>query len=118
MRDQHDTQTSDLMPAKRGRPCKNPEFGPMSTADRARAYRNRKRARAGMAQSDAAGKQNYSLTQLATEYSDLVLLEAIRKERAFLESIVTGPQKGKGAAPSRRRLGNLVAELAHRYPIT
>lgn len=34
MRDQHDTETSDMHPAKRGRPVKHPSHGPMDAATR------------------------------------------------------------------------------------
>lgn len=43
MRDQHDTTTDDLVPAKRGRPCTRPELGPLSDAERARAYRAKRK---------------------------------------------------------------------------
>ena len=113
MRDQHDTQTSDLMPAKRGRPCANLEHGPMTPAERARLYRNRQRNRAAHVRH--ATISTFSLAM--ADCSDMVLIEAIRKERAFLEGLTNGPQRGQGAAPSRKRLGSLIAELARRYPV-
>lgn len=115
MRDQLDTQTSDLIPAKRGRPCKHPELGPRTAAQRAADYRSRTNSRARTAR-DMVGRSGPNAFWLL-ECSDVQLLEAIRIERAFLDNLVNGPQKGKGAAPSRKRLGGLVAELARRYPV-
>ena len=113
MRDPLDRKASDLLPAKRGRPCNNAAVGPMTDAERAREYRRRRASRAKEAGWAArAGEKGY-----LRECSDLEVIDAIRAERAFLDNLVNGPQRGKGAGPSRKRLGALVAELARRYPV-
>ena len=43
MRDPLDTKTADLVPSKRGRPCVDPERGPLTQAERAAAYRARRK---------------------------------------------------------------------------
>ena len=115
MRDQHDTQTADLMPAKRGRPCRYPELGPRTDAQRAADYRLRKASKARTA-IDQAGRMRDDGPNWLRDYTDVQLIEAISVARAFLDELMTGPQKGRGAAPARKRLGTLVAELARRYP--
>lgn len=112
MRDHHDTQTRDLIPAKRGRPCLDVDQGPMTPAERARRYRANRRT-------DAKSAKKWAGTVAATllhEYSDIALLEAIRMERAFLERLLSRKMGNAGATPSRKRLGSLVAELGRRYP--
>lgn len=111
MRDQLDTQTTDLLPGKLGRPCKDPERGPMTEAERARAYRNRVRSRAGLARAqadrDLRRKVGHEVTFLG-DYSDAQLLEAIR--------ITVGEVRDFGNKGSKARAAHLVAELARRYP--
>ncbi|MCD9096524.1 hypothetical protein [Luteimonas fraxinea] len=111
MRDQLDTKTSDLLPGKLGRPCANPDRGPMTDAERARAYRNRVRSRAGLARAqadrDVRRKVRTELTFLG-DYSDAQLLEAIRLTLAEVRDI--------GNKGSKARAAHLVAELARRYP--
>lgn len=111
MRDQLDTQTTDLLPGKRGRPCADLDRGPMSAAERAKRYRDG-RKRAGL---EAARMTRAKAVGVLLEYSDLELLEGIRLERAFLERLLASTGN-RGATPSRKRLGALVAELARRYP--
>lgn len=115
MRDQLDTQTTDLLPAKRGRPCEFPASGPMTPAERARRYRQNRKGDAQSA-SRAARHVCGAMQGLLEEYSDVALMEAIRQERAFLERLLAKPRGNVGATPSRKRLGALVAELARRYP--
>lgn len=119
MRDEKDPGTIDMIPAKRGRPCLDAEAGPLTPAERAKRYRELRRLRADRIAHQAprhlkVESDEYLDTTLAL--TDTVLLDAIRKEAAFLQGLISGPQKGKGAAPSRKRIGALVAELARRYP--
>ncbi|MDC7805228.1 hypothetical protein PQS31_00080 [Luteimonas sp BLCC-B24] len=111
MRDQHDTQTSDLIPAKRGRPVLDVQAGPMTPAERAKRYRQNRRSDA----KSATRRAGTAVAALLHEYSDIALLEAIRLERAFLHGLLSSTGN-RGATPSRKRLGALVAELARRYP--
>ncbi|MEN4903349.1 hypothetical protein [Luteimonas sp. TWI1437] len=111
MRDQHDTQTSELIPAKRGRPCKRPEMGPMTPAERAQAYRSRRRSRAGLARDDARradARRKLVDFDWLRDYTDAQLLEAIRLQVADVREVDT--KSGRAAA------AKLVAELARRYP--
>lgn len=112
MRDQHETQTSELIPAKRGRPCKRPDIGPMSPAERAQAYRSRRRTRAGLARDDARRELRRKVAvaiDWLRDYTDAQLLEAIRLQVADVREVDT--KSGRAAA------AKLVAELARRYPL-
>lgn len=112
MRDQHDTQTSDLIPAKLGRPCLDAEQGPMTPAERAKRYRaNRKGDVRSM--SRHIGRETEGMLQ---EYSDAALMDAIRDHAAFLNSLLSRG-RATGATPAKRRVATLVAELARRYPM-
>lgn len=111
MRDQHDTQTRDLIPAKLGRPCLDVDQGPMTPAERARRYRQNRRTDA----KSATKRAGTVAATLLHEYSDIALLEAIRMERALLHTLLSSTGN-RGATPSRKRLGSLVAELGRRYP--
>lgn len=106
MRDQHDTQTSDLIPAKRGRPCLDAEQGPMTPAERARRYRQNRRSDAKFAAKRVGTIGEHCLP----DYSDAALLEAIR---------MTIHNEGRGFRPPsiNKKLAGLVAELARRYPV-
>jgi len=117
MRDEKDPGTLEMLPAKRGRPCLHFESGPMTPAEKQRRYRELRRARAG----SIAHHAPRALNPAADHYldttmglTDAVLLDAIRKEADFLQRLVA--QGGRGAAPSRKRIGALVGELARRYP--
>lgn len=106
MRDQHDTQTSDLIPAKRGRPVLDVDRGPMSDAERARRYRQNRRTDA----KSATKRAGTVAAPLLHEYSDAALLEAIR---------MAMHNEGRGYRPPsiQKKLAGLVAELARRYPV-
>ena len=95
MRDQHDTQTSDLIPAKRGRPVLDSDRGPMTPAERARRYREARK-------SDVKSALRKRGDLMLDQYSDAALLDAIRASIAA----------GRGG-----KTGRLVAELARRYPV-
>lgn len=95
MIDQHDTRTIDLMPAKRGRPVLDVERGPMTPAERARRYREVRKA-------DVKSALRKRGDLMLDQYSDAALLDAIR----------AGIAAGQGA-----KTGRLVAELARRYPL-
>ena len=104
MRDQHDTQTSDLIPPKRGRPVLDVDSGPMTPAERARRYRQNRRTDA----KSATKRAGTVSAPLLHEYSDVALLEAIR---------MTMYNEGRGYRPPsiQKKLAGLVAELARRY---
>lgn len=106
MRDQHDNENADLIRAKRGRPCKLPELGPMSDAERARAYRVRKRSRAGLALAQVSRSKADGPNWLR-DYTDAQLLEAMRISLANVRV---------GSKADMKRAGKIAAELARRYP--
>jgi len=95
MRDQHDTHTSDLIPAKRGRPVLDVDRGPMTPAERAKRYRDNRRT-------DVKSALRKRGDLMLDQYSDAALIDAIR----------SGIATGQGA-----KTGRLVAELARRYPV-
>lgn len=94
MRDQHDAHTADAFPAKRGRPCLDAEQGPLTPAERAKRYRQMKKA-------DVRSALRKRGDLMLDQYSDAALLDAIRA------SIAAG---------ASAKSGRLVAELARRYP--
>lgn len=117
MRDEKDPGTLDMIPAKRGRPCLDSEKGPLSAAEKQRRYRELRKARAGAIAHHAPRALNPEADHYfdtTMDLTDAVLLDAIRGEADFLQRLIT--QGGRGAAPSRKRIGALVAELARRYP--
>lgn len=95
MRDQHDTQTSDLIAPKIGRPVLDPDRGPMTPAERAKRYRQTRKA-------DVKSALRKRSDLMLDQYSDAALIDAIR----------AGIASGQGA-----KTGRLVAELARRYPL-
>lgn len=97
----------DAGPAKShtGRPCKNPAAGPMSDAERGRAYRQRKKLAAATALS-APKSQAPRLTQKRT---DAELHEALRQALADVRRQPTRK------AP-RQRVALIVTEFHRRYP--
>jgi len=113
MRDEKDPGTLDMIPAKRGRPVLNPDFGPMTPAQKQRRYRERVRSRARTATSVASRMKPGGLNPLA-DYTDVQLLEAIRQQMDRLAWM-----EGAGAKPkdsAKKPIGVLVGELARRYP--
>lgn len=119
MRDQKDPGTLEMLPAKRGRPVLDPARGPMTAAEKQRRYRELRSARVGRIAHQAprvldVASDDYLDTTLAL--SDGILLDAIKREVAFLDRLMAGPQKGKGSSPSKKRVAAMVAELARRYP--
>ena len=119
MKDPTDPGTLEMHPAKRGRPVADPDRGPMTPAERARRYRELRKARAGRIAHNTRylDPEHPDYLDTVVQVTDAVLLDAIRAEAAFLDKLVTGPQRGRGAAPARKRVGALVAELARRYPV-
>lgn len=118
MRDKKDRATFEMHPPKLGRPCLDPEKGPMSPAEKQRRYRELRRLRAGRiaAQADnVLNVESEDYLETALSLTDAVLLDAIRKESAFL-----GDQEARGSrrgvSRSKKRIGALVAELSRRYP--
>lgn len=104
MRDQHDSGTADAFAAKRGRPCLDAERGPLSPAERAKRYRQ---TRKGDTKSIVRAVKK-GMPSLLPDYSDAVLLDAIR---AGIDDV-----RAFGSPSYKVRLGALVAELARRYP--
>jgi len=113
MRDEKDPGTLDMIPAKRGRPVLNADFGPMTPAEKQRRYRERVRSRARTATSQAARMKPGGLNPLV-DYSDVQLLEAIRQQMDRLAWMESAGAKPKPVA--MKPIGALVGELARRYP--
>ena len=92
-------------PSKRrtGRPYKDPAQGPMSDAERARAYRHRKES---MAAAAVANSTNASFVQ---ERTDAELLEALRQALTDVRRQPTGK-------PPKQRTARILAEFTRRYP--
>lgn len=110
MRDDKDPGTLDMHPPKRGRPCLDNEKGPMTAAEKQRRYRQRRASQANL----CGRMTRVSVAGALAEFTDMALLDAIRSERSFLAALV---EQGRGGtAPSSKRIGALVAELARRYP--
>lgn len=113
MRDEKDSGTLDMIPAKRGRPVLYPDYGPMTPAEKQRGYRERVRSRAKTATSQAARMTSGGLNPLH-DYTLVQLLEAIRQQNDLLARMEASG--GRGMAPAKKRIGALVGELARRYP--
>lgn len=109
MRDEKDPGTLEMLPAKRGRPALNPDFGPMTPAEKQRRYRNRVRSRAGMAASQVARRKKMDDLNWLADYSDVQLLEAVRSKLSDIRQL--GDTEGR-----QKSVGALVGELARRYP--
>lgn len=106
MRDPKDTDTHDMHPAKRGRPCLDPDAGPMTEAERARRYRRRRTLSAQKANTNASRK---IANEALPRYSDVDLIDAIRLAVADAKDFPRGI--------GRKRAGVLIAELSRRYPV-
>jgi len=105
MRDEKDTATLELIPAKRGRPCLDSEKGPMSAAEKQRRYRESKRKEVYFLRA-VAGKERGFIA----EQSDQDIVAAISLDLSF-------KQRAPSAAHhAKRRIAALVAELSSRYP--
>jgi hypothetical protein len=76
MRDDLDTQTADLLPRKRGRPCQDFQRGPRTPAERAYIYRLRRKVRATVASCAAAEHALIGDTQLDVPL--VSILDALR----------------------------------------
>ncbi len=113
MRDGKDPGTLDMIPAKRGRPVLNPDFGPMTPAQKQRRYRERVRSRARTATSVASRMKPGGLNPL-TDYTDVQLLEAIRQQVDLIACMEAGGGRVKDSV--KKPIGVLVGELARRYP--
>lgn len=110
MRDEKDSATLDLVPAKRGRPCLDSDRGPLTPAERARRYRMQRRQRAAR----LAGTVK---SQWAAEVQDapvLQLFDALGKQVRLVEELKGGGRGG--LRPAQQRVAALVAELSRRYP--
>lgn len=113
MRDEKDNATlGDLLPAKRGRPCLDLDNGPMTDAERARRYREIRKANLSQVRHFAGRDCGWISVQ-----TDLDLLDAIRKDVSLVNTISARGQGKRGTAPARKRIASLVAELASRYPV-
>lgn len=113
MRDEKDKATlGDLLPAKRGRPCLDLHNGPMTDAERARRYRESRKASIAQVRHFAGRERAW-----ISEQSDLDLLDAIRQDVSLVNTISARGQGKRGTAPARKRIASLVAELARRYPM-
>lgn len=97
--------SNDPAPPKRrtGRPHKDPAAGPMSDAERARAYRHRKE---GIAAAVVANSTNTGFVQ---ERTDAELLEALRQA-------LTDVRRQPTRTAPRQRTARILAEFARRYP--
>lgn len=91
----------------------NPDFGPMTPAQKQRRYRERVRSRARTATSVASRMKPGGLNPLA-DYTDVQLLEAIRQQMDRLAWMEGAEAKPKDSA--KKPIGVLVGELARRYP--
>ena len=110
MRDEKDPGTLDMIPAKRGRPVLDPERGPMTPAEKQRRYRQNR-----IAKGNGCRKMSrVSAPGALEDFADCVLLDAIRSDLNFVHILEV--QGGRGAAPARKRIAAMAAELARRYP--
>lgn len=87
-----------------GRPCKDPEAGPMSDAERGRLYRERKKLAAAAALS--APKSSAAL--LIQERTDAELHEALRQA-------LTDVRRQPTRKAPRQRVALIVGEFQRRY---
>lgn len=99
---------NDSDPAKpiTGRPCKDPAAGPMSDAERGRAYRERKK----LAAAAAVGAPRSAAAQLIQERTDAELHEALRQA-------LTDVRRQPTRKTPKQRVARIVAEFARRYPL-
>lgn len=98
----HDNTATKQHP---GRPCKDPAAGPMSDAERGRAYRQRKKLVAA-----AALNAPKSLApQMIQERTDAELHEALRQA-------LTDVRRQPSRKAPRQRVALIVAEFHRRYP--
>lgn len=104
MRDEKDSGTFEMLPAKRGRPCLDAEHGPLSAAEKQRRYRTGKHADVMLLRSAAAREPAFVRDQ-----SDADILAAIKADLVFAR---------RASAPAKKRIAALVAELSRRYPIS
>lgn len=88
-----------------GRPCKDPAAGPVSDAERGRAYRQRKK----LAAAAALSAPKSLAPQLIQERTDAELHEALR------QALVDVRRQPSRKAP-RQRVALIVAEFHRRYP--
>jgi len=110
VRDEKDPGTLEMLPAKRGRPVLNAEFGPMTAAEKQRRYRQSR-----LALGNGCRKMSrVSAPGALEDFTDAVLLDTIRAELNFIRALEA--QGGRGMAPAKNRVGALVGELARRYP--
>jgi len=95
------------LPAKfTGRPCKDPEAGPMSVAERGRAYRERKK----LAAAKTLSAPKSLVPRLIQERTDAELQEALRQA-------LTEAKRYPNRKTIQQRLAQIVAEFARRYPL-
>lgn len=110
MRDEKYLGTLEMLPAKRGRPVLNAEFGPMTPAEKQRRYRQNRTA-----QGNGCRKMSRVAAAGALEdFTDAVLLDTIRSELNFIRALER--QGGRGMGPAEKRVGALAGELSRRYP--
>lgn len=88
-----------------GRPCKDPAAGPMSDAERGRAYRQRKK----LAAAAALSAPKSLAPQLIQERTDAELHEALRQA-------LTDVRRQPSQKAPRQRVALIVAEFHRRYP--
>lgn len=99
---------NDSSPAKpiTGRPCKDPAAGPMSDAERGRAYRERKK----LAAAAAVAAPKSTAADLIQDRTDAELQEALRQALAEARRHPTRKRP-------KERAAQIVAEFARRYPL-
>lgn len=88
-----------------GRPCKDPAAGPMSNAERGRAYRQRKK----LAAAAALSAPKSLASQLIQERTDAELHEALRQA-------LTDVRRQPSRKAPRQRVALIVTEFRRRYP--
>lgn len=89
-----------------GRPCKDPTAGPMSVAERGRAYRERKK----LAAAKTLSAPQSIASELIQERTDAELQEALRQA-------LTEAKRHPRRKTVQQRLAQIVAEFARRYPL-
>lgn len=89
-----------------GRPCKDPAAGPMSVAERGRAYRERKK----LAAAKTLSAPRTTAAQLIQEQTDAELQEALRQA-------LTETRRQPKSRRARERAAQIAAEFARRYPL-